>query len=135
MLSIAWGICGVVFSGIFVSMITPGLFVALSQEEVELRNQADSIIYQTRRTLKEAEEKLDERDVEPVEAKLGELEELITKDGEPLDIDDIDEATIQTKVKELEETMHAISAKLYEAAAANMQLIEELKDAQRKRNA
>ena len=89
--------------------------------KVELRNQADSIIYQTRRTLKEAEDKIDESDVEPVEAKLGELEELITKDGEPLDIDDIDEAAIQTKVKELEESMHAISAKLYEAAAANME--------------
>ena len=89
--------------------------------KVELRNQADSIIYQTRRTLKEAEDKLDEGDVEPVEAKLGELEELITKDGQPLDIDDIDEAAIQTKVKELEESMHAISAKLYEAAAANME--------------
>ncbi len=89
--------------------------------KVELRNQADSIIYQTRRTLKEAEDKIDESDVEPVEAKLGELEELITKDGEPLDIDDIDEAAIQGKVKELEESMHAISAKLYEAAAANME--------------
>ncbi len=89
--------------------------------KVELRNQADSIIYQTRRTLKEAEDKIDESDVEPVEAKLVELEELIAKDGEPLDIDDIDEAAIQAKVKELEESMHAISAKLYEAAAANME--------------
>ena len=89
--------------------------------KVALRNQADSIIYQTRRTLKEAEDKIDESDVEPVEAKLGELEELITKDGEPLDIDDIDEAAIQGKVKELEESMHAISAKLYEAAAASME--------------
>ena len=89
--------------------------------KVELRNQADSIIYQTRRTLKEAEDKLDEGDVEPVEAKLGELEELITKDDQPLDIDDIDEAAIQAKVKELEESMHAISAKLYEAAAANIE--------------
>jgi len=89
--------------------------------KVELRNQADSIIYQTRRTLKEAEDKIDESDVEPIEAKLVELEELIAKDGEPLDIDDIDEAAIQAKVKELEESMHAISAKLYEAAAANME--------------
>ena len=89
--------------------------------KVELRNQADSIIYQTRRTLKEAEDKIDESDVEPIEAKLVELEELITKDGEPLDIDDIDEAAIQAKVKELEESMHAISAKLYEAAATNME--------------
>ena len=89
--------------------------------KVELRNQADSIIYQTRRTLKEAEDKIDESDVEPIEAKLVELEELIAKDGEPLDIDDIDEAAIQAKVKELEESMHAISAKLYEAAATNME--------------
>jgi len=89
--------------------------------KVELRNQADSIIYQTRRTLKEAEDKIDESDVEPIEAKLVELEELIAKDGEALDIDDIDEAAIQAKVKELEESMHAISAKLYEAAAANME--------------
>ena len=89
--------------------------------KVELRNQADSIIYQTRRTLKEAEDKIDESDVEPIEAKLVELDELIAKDGEPLDIDDIDEAAIQAKVKELEESMHAISAKLYEAAAANME--------------
>jgi len=89
--------------------------------KVELRNTADSIIYQTRRTLKEAEDKIDESDVEPIEAKLVELEELISKDGEPLDIDDIDEAAIQTKVKELEESMHAISAKLYEVAAANME--------------
>jgi molecular chaperone DnaK len=92
--------------------------------KVELRNQADSIIYQTRRTLKEADDKLDEEDVKPVEEKLDELEELIIKDGTPIPMDEIDDAAIQTKVKELEESMHAISAKLYEAASAQMEADE-----------
>jgi len=87
---------------------------------VELRNQADSIVYQTRRTLDEAGEKLDDDDKNPVLANVDELEALIRTDDGPIDDDDLDEAAIQTKVKELEESMHAISSKLYEAAAAAM---------------
>ena len=93
----------------------------LKKAKVDLRNQADSIIYQTRRTLKEAEDKISEEDGKPVEEKLSELEDLIMEDGKPKDIDSIDEAAIQAKVKELEESMHAISAMLYEAAAAQME--------------
>ena len=93
----------------------------LRKAKVDLRNQADSIIYQTRRTLKEAEDKISEEDGKPVEEKLSELEDLIMEDGKPKDIESIDEAAIQAKVKELEESMHAISAMLYEAAAAQME--------------
>jgi len=88
---------------------------------VELRNQADSIVYQTRRTIEEAEDKLSEEDSAPVLAKVDELEALIRNDDAPIADDDLDEAAIQSKVKELEESMHAISAKLYEAAAAAME--------------
>ena len=91
------------------------------KEKVEIRNSADSIIYQTRRTLKEAEDKITDEDKEPVEEKLTELEDLIVEDGKPKEIEDIDEEAIQAKVKELEEAMHAISAKLYEAASAQME--------------
>ena len=35
-------------------------------------------------------------------------------------MEDIDEAAIQAKMSELEQSMHAISTKLYEAAAAEM---------------
>jgi molecular chaperone DnaK len=87
---------------------------------VELRNHADSIVYQTRRTLEDADDKLEDGDKEPVLAKVDELEALIRNGETPIDDDDLDEAAIQTKVKELEEAMHAISAKLYEAAAAAM---------------
>ena len=38
----------------------------------------------------------------------------------PIPLDDLDEAAIQAKMGELEQSMHAISTKLYEAAAAEM---------------
>ena len=89
--------------------------------KVELRNMADQIVYQTRRTLDENEDKLDAADLEPVCEKLSELEALVQDgEGKPIDYDAMDEATIQAKVKEVEESMHAISSKLYEAAAAEM---------------
>ena len=48
-------------------------------------------------------------------------EKLYLSYGNPKEIEDIDEEAIQAKVKELEEAMHAISAKLYEAASAQME--------------
>jgi len=89
--------------------------------KVDLRNMADQVVYQTRRTLDEATDKLEESDTEPVKALLDDLEKLVqTEDGKPIDIDDMDDAAIQAKVKEIEESMHAVSSKLYEAAAQEM---------------
>ena len=90
------------------------------QKKVELRNTADNIVYQTRRTLKEAGDKLEGEDTSDVEGKLTELEAMIRTDDGPVSDDDLDEEAIQAKVQELEEAMHGISAKLYEAAAANV---------------
>ncbi len=90
------------------------------QKKVELRNTADNIVYQTRRTLKEAGDKLEGEDTSAVEDKLTELEAMIRTDDGPISDDDLDEEGIQAKVQELEEAMHGISAKLYEAAAANV---------------
>jgi molecular chaperone DnaK len=82
---------------------------------------ADQVLYQTRRTIDEAGDKLDEDDVGPVKSHLDELEKLVQDDdGKPLEIDDVDDAAIQAKVKEIEEAMHSVSAKLYEAASAEM---------------
>lgn len=93
----------------------------LRKSKVELRNMADQVVYQTRRTLDESADKLDDADVDPVKQHLDELEKMVQDDdGKPLDIDEIDDAAIQAKVKEVEEAMHAVSAKLYEAAAAEM---------------
>ena len=88
--------------------------------KVEMRNSADSIVYQTRKMIDENEEKLSEDDTKPVLEKLDELESLIVKDETPIPLEGIDEAAIQAKMAELEQSMHAISTKLYEAAAAEM---------------
>ena len=90
------------------------------KSKVEMRNSADSIVYQTRKMIDENEEKLSEDDIKPVLEKLDELESLIVKDETPISLEDIDEAAIQAKMAELEQSMHAISTKLYEAAAAEM---------------
>jgi len=93
----------------------------LRKAKIELRNMADQIVYQTRRTLDESGDKLEDDDTAPVKEKLEELEKLVMdEEGKPFDLDGIDEASIQAKVKEVEEAMHAISAKLYEAAASEM---------------
>ena len=88
--------------------------------KVEMRNSADSVVYQTRKMIEENEENLSEDDTKPVLEKLDELESLIVKDENPIPLEDIDEAAIQAKMSELEQSMHAISTKLYEAAAAEM---------------
>ena len=87
---------------------------------VELRNTADSIVYQTRRTIDETKEKLSEEVVNPVLEKLKELESLIVNDEKPVSDEDLDETSIQSRIQELEELMHSLSSKLYEAASAEV---------------
>lgn len=87
---------------------------------VDLRNQADSIVYQTRKMMEDSGEKLSDDDKAPVNEKLDELEVLIMDEDQPIDFEELDEAAIQAKMGELEEVMHGVSTKLYEAAAAEM---------------
>ena len=94
----------------------------LRRAGVDLLNTADSVVYQTKRMLDDAAEKIQDLDSEGIHSKLDDLKKLITKDdGEtPIEVEDIDEAAIQAKIKEVEEEMHEISTKMYEAAAAEM---------------
>ncbi len=94
----------------------------LRRAGIELINSADSIVYQTKRMLKDAGEKLSDLDTDPVHSKLDELRGLITKDdGETtIDVEDLDEAAVQAKISEVEREMHGVSTKLYEAATAEM---------------
>ena len=94
----------------------------LRRAGIDLLNSADSIVYQTKRMLEEAAEKVSDLDADPVHSKLDELRALITKeDGETtIEVEDLDEATVQAKIAEIEQEMHGISTKLYEAAAAEM---------------
>ena len=94
--------------------------INVRKTRVELRNQADSIIYQTRKTIEETGDKLSEEDTTPVSEKLNELEALIMDGEEAIPLEDIDEAAIQAKLSEVEQLMHGLSTKIYEAAAAEM---------------
>ena len=94
----------------------------LRRAGIDLLNSADSIVYQTKRVLEEAAEKVSDLDADPVHSKLDELRALITKeDGETtIEVEDLDEAAVQAKIGEVEQEMHGISTKMYEAAAAEM---------------
>ena len=87
---------------------------------VTLINSADGMVYQSSKMLKEAAEKVSNLDTEPIHAKLEELRSLITKDDKTIDVDELDEAAVQAKMAEVEEALHEVSTKLYEAAAAEM---------------
>jgi molecular chaperone DnaK len=87
---------------------------------VTLINSADGMVYQATKMLKEAAEKISDLNTEPIHVKLEELRALITKDDQTIDVDDLDEAAVQAKMSEVEESLHDVSAKLYEAAAAEM---------------
>ena len=92
---------------------------------VTLINSADGMVYQATKMLNEAAEKISDLNAEPIHAKLEELRSLITKDDKTIDVDDLDEAAVQAKMSEVEESLHEVSAKLYEAAAAEMAEQEE----------
>jgi len=74
------------------------------QELIEARNQANSLVYATEKTLKDAGEKVSSEIKEEVEAKLKELNEV--KDGEKLD-------EIKNKTSELSEDIQKVGAELY----------------------
>ncbi|GAB2322749.1 molecular chaperone DnaK [Alkalibacterium sp. m-11] len=79
------------------------------KEEVELRNEADQLVFQIDKTLKELEGKVDEADIKKAEEARDELKTA-------LENDDIDE--IKTKRDALNEIVQEMSVKLYEQAAA-----------------
>ncbi|QGU95509.1 molecular chaperone DnaK [Clostridium bovifaecis] len=77
------------------------------KEAVDAKNNADSVVYQTEKTLKDLGDKVSAEDKKTVEEKLEALKKV--KDGE--DVEAIKKATT-----ELTEAFYAISSKLYEQA-------------------
>ncbi len=75
------------------------------KEAIEVRNNADSIVYQTEKTLKELEGKVSDDEKAKVEEKLAELKKA-------LEGDNIEE--IKTKTEELTQEFYQISQKMYE---------------------
>ena len=82
------------------------------QEEIEIRNNADSLIYTSEKTLEELGDKVSEDEKSNVEKLVGELREVIAGD-------DID--AIKSKTEELEKVVQEIGAKIYQQAQAEAQ--------------
>jgi molecular chaperone DnaK len=82
------------------------------QEEIEVRNNADSLIYTSEKTLEELGDKVSEDEKSNVEKLVGELRELITGD---------DIEAIKSKTEELEKIVQEIGAKIYQQAQAEAQ--------------
>ena len=80
------------------------------REQVEIRNNADQMVYQTEKTLEEAGDKLPEEDKAEVNAKLDALKEALK--GE-------DTEAIKAKQEELTQAFYKVSEKLYQQANPN----------------
>ncbi|MFF2447611.1 molecular chaperone DnaK [Neobacillus sp. NPDC058068] len=82
------------------------------KEEVELRNEADQLVFTTEKTLKDLEGKVDAGEVE----KANEAKEALKQAIEKNDLDEI-----RTKKDALQEIVQALTVKLYEQAAQQAQ--------------
>jgi molecular chaperone DnaK len=82
------------------------------KEEVEIRNEADQLVFQTEKTLKDLEGKVDEAEV----TKANEAKDALKAAIEKNEIEEI-----RTKKDELSEIVQALTVKLYEEAAKAQQ--------------
>jgi molecular chaperone DnaK len=79
------------------------------KEKVEARNNADSLVYQTEKTLKEMGDKLDPADKKRIEDEVQKVKDALQKDN----TDDIKKST-----EDLTKVFYEISAKLYQQAGS-----------------
>lgn len=79
------------------------------REEIELRNQADALVYGTERTVKENREKLPAEDVQPVETAIDACKKAIEAK---------DAAAIKSTMEQLQQVSHRMAEALYRASAA-----------------
>jgi molecular chaperone DnaK len=83
-----------------------------NREGVDIRNNADQLVYQTEKTLKDIGDKLTEDEKKEVQGKIDELKEAL----KGTDID-----AIKAKTEEAQQAFYKVSEKLYQAAQAEAQ--------------
>ncbi|WP_258360272.1 molecular chaperone DnaK [Moorella sulfitireducens (nom. illeg.)] len=79
------------------------------KEEIETRNQADSLIYQADRTLKEFKDKANKADVDRIEQAKKELQDVL---------DSKNSAKIKEKMEALSQALYTLTTKVYQQAGA-----------------
>lgn len=77
------------------------------KEEADTKNEAEQMIFQTEKALKDLKDKVSDKEKEEAEAKIKELKDALDKN----DIEDI-----KKKKESLQETTYALAAKVYEEA-------------------
>ncbi|MFH0700996.1 MAG: molecular chaperone DnaK [Candidatus Woesearchaeota archaeon] len=82
------------------------------KDKIEAENNADAVVYQTKKVLEEYGDKVDAATKKKIEEKIKEVEE-VRKEGEP--------ATINKKIEELNKVVQEIGSKIYQEAAAKQQ--------------
>ena len=86
------------------------------KEAIDAKNGADSIIFQTEKTLGELEGKIDDSEKADIEGELNKLKDLV-KDMQVETMTDTDVANIKTATDELTQKFYKISEKLYQQNA------------------
>ena len=82
------------------------------KEEVDIKNQADSMVFQTEKALSDFGDKVSESEKAPVQAKVDELKKAIESGNT---------AEMKEKTDELQKAVYELSSKVYQAAGAQTQ--------------
>ena len=85
-----------------------------AKEEVDVRNQADSMVYQTEKTLSELGDKISESEKSAIQAEVDKLKEMLK--ATPLDV-----AGVKAQTEAVSQKFYAASEQLYKEAAAQAQ--------------
>ena len=89
------------------------------KENIEIKNNADSLVYSTEKILEEYKEKIDNETKEKIEKEIKELKEAIAKD---------DYEKIKKKFDDLQKKAQEIGTKMYQQNAKNKEGQEETKN-------
>lgn len=81
---------------------------------IELRNSADSLVYQTKKSLEEFKDKLDSAEVAKIESALSELETTLNNEN-------ASKEELETKIKNLTEASHQLAQAAYAKEQGNAQ--------------
>lgn len=95
------------------------------KERVEIKNEADTLVFQTEKLLTDAKDKMDKADVDELEKLSKDIKELISKD-------DFDQESAKKKTEELSKKLQDAGAKLYQKAGAEVEKQEEAEKAKSK---
>ncbi|MGN1107044.1 MAG: Hsp70 family protein, partial [Huintestinicola sp.] len=82
------------------------------KEEVDIKNQAESLVFQSEKALTDFGDKVSESDKAPIQAKIDELKKAIESGNT---------ADMKAKTDELQKAVYDLSSKVYQAAGAAQQ--------------